>query len=176
VGCNVKSQNLERRHLDESQRSIVAAKLADMQQGERTDLEQICSKLSLADAAEELKVGRGSVVSAKKVLTDGAVELVEAVEQGAIPVSTAAQWEAEQVERRRKADEARSVAMVGRPYAAKGESRLSLDKLPSQPLSAPEPSHRHVQAAVLRWRGAHTLRREKVAYQPIRHFLRLPSA
>ena len=37
------SANLHRRHLNESQRAMAAAKLANMRQGERTDLAQICA-------------------------------------------------------------------------------------------------------------------------------------
>jgi hypothetical protein len=40
----VMSKNLKRRHLDESQRAMVAAKLATMRQGERTDIPSIEGK------------------------------------------------------------------------------------------------------------------------------------
>src|SRR5262249_36300618 len=51
------SLNLERRHLNESQRAMVAAKLATMGQGARTDLAQICA-MSQSDAAERTNVSR----------------------------------------------------------------------------------------------------------------------
>ncbi len=51
------------------------------QQGERTDIEQICSKsVSLADAAEKLNVSRGTAEYARKVLTSGEPALIHAVE------------------------------------------------------------------------------------------------
>ena len=63
----VVSMNLRRRHLDESQRTMVAAKLATMRQGARTDLSPI-GEMSQAKAAEELlNVGKRSVERAADV-------------------------------------------------------------------------------------------------------------
>ena len=64
----VLSMNLQRRHLDESQRAMIAARLATMRQGERTDLVDISTKLSQAQAAGLVHVSRETVVAAKKVL------------------------------------------------------------------------------------------------------------
>lgn len=103
----VVSLNLRRRHLTESQRATVAARIATMRQGERTDLAQIQARsgasalidppqspaavhVSQADAAKMLNVSRASVQSARKVLDRGVPELVEQVERGEIAVSTAA--------------------------------------------------------------------------------------
>jgi hypothetical protein len=61
------SLNLKRRHLNESQRAVIASKLANMRQGERTDLVQICTRLSLEQAAELLNVGRRTVAQVKAV-------------------------------------------------------------------------------------------------------------
>jgi phage N-6-adenine-methyltransferase len=86
------SLNLKRRHLNESQRAMVAAKLANMRQGERTDIEPSANlqKVSQGEAADLLNVGTRSVASAKKVEEKGSPELVAAVEEGKISVSTAA--------------------------------------------------------------------------------------
>ena len=46
---------------------MIAAKLANMRQGERTDLGSIDPKLSLEQAAELLNVGRKTVVRVKAV-------------------------------------------------------------------------------------------------------------
>ena len=85
----VLSMNLQRRHLDESQRAMIAARLATMRQGERTDLVEISTKLSQEQAAGLVHVSRETVVAAKKVLQDGAPELAQAVEAGTLTVSAA---------------------------------------------------------------------------------------
>jgi ParB-like nuclease family protein len=53
------SLNLKRRHLDTSQRAMIAAKIANMRQGARTDLQPSANlpELSQSQAAEMLNVG-----------------------------------------------------------------------------------------------------------------------
>jgi hypothetical protein len=60
---------------------MVAAKLANMRQGARTDLASI-EATSQSDAAEMLNVSRAGVQRAREVLDKGAPELVQAVERG----------------------------------------------------------------------------------------------
>jgi ParB-like chromosome segregation protein Spo0J len=107
----VVSLNLHRRHLNESQRAMVAARLANMRQGARTDLVENSTKsaavpgsspsaqhatevlgveISQAQAAELLNVSRQSVNTARKVHDQGVPELVEKVTAGALSVSAAA--------------------------------------------------------------------------------------
>lgn len=84
------SMNLRRRHLDASQRAMVAAELANMRQGERTDLKPApVQKVSRKAAAAALHVSERSVASAAVVRDQGAPELVKTVEAGDIPVKTA---------------------------------------------------------------------------------------
>lgn len=85
----VLARNLHRRHLDESQRALVAGRIATMRQGARTDLAQICAK-SQAEAAERLGVSRRSVQSAAAVLGAGIPELQRAIERREASVSAAA--------------------------------------------------------------------------------------
>jgi hypothetical protein len=89
----VLSKNLHRRHLSESQRAMVAAKLANMPSGTRTDLEPRANlhEVSADEAAEKLNVSPRSVKTAKSVQRDGAPELIEAVETGEVAVSAAAE-------------------------------------------------------------------------------------
>ena len=83
------SANLRRRHLDESQRALVAAKIATLRQGARTDLASIEAK-SQSAAADLLNVSRSSVQRAREVIDRGAPNIVSAVERGEVSVSAAA--------------------------------------------------------------------------------------
>ena len=78
--------------LSESQRAMVAGKIANMKSGTRTDLEPSANlhEVSRAKAAEQLNVSERSVAAAKKVQSQGVDELIDRVEQGVISVSTAA--------------------------------------------------------------------------------------
>jgi N6-adenosine-specific RNA methylase IME4 len=85
------SKNVHRRQLNESQRAMVAANLANMRQGERTDLPSIEGKsISQTDAAMLLNVSHASVERAKTVQRDAVLEIVKAVEQGQLAVSLGA--------------------------------------------------------------------------------------
>src|SRR5262249_54845849 len=88
----VVSANLRRRHLKESQRAVVAAKLATLQDGQRKSASPIGEgALSQAEAADLLNVAKRSVERAREVLDQGAPELVQAVERGDVSVSAAAE-------------------------------------------------------------------------------------
>ncbi|MDQ5907481.1 MAG: hypothetical protein QG590_1966 [Pseudomonadota bacterium] len=86
------SLNLHRRHLDESQRGIVAAKIANLSDGQRADRSANLptSPVTQADAAALLNVSERTVRSARRVVESGAPELLEAVESGQVSVSAAA--------------------------------------------------------------------------------------
>tara|TARA_R110002126_G_scaffold77229_2_gene192650 strand:- start:1286 stop:2425 length:1140 start_codon:yes stop_codon:yes gene_type:complete len=86
----VVSQNLRRRQLNESQRAMVAASIANMKEGRQESNAQICA-VSQTEAAEMLNVSRRAVQSAKKVKEQGVPKLVQKVKEGTLAVSTAAE-------------------------------------------------------------------------------------
>jgi len=89
------SKNLARRHLNESQRSMVGAKLSNMKVGgdRRSDHSANLQndKVSQSAAAHRVSVSTRSVASARKVIDEGIPELSDAVEHDEIPVSVAAE-------------------------------------------------------------------------------------
>jgi hypothetical protein len=101
------SSNLKRRQLNESQRALIATRLATLARGqhqaagenaERSGPPEAqirkCADLDLAitqaAAAAALNISTRSVQFARVVLDHGGPELMRAVEQGALPVSAAA--------------------------------------------------------------------------------------
>ena len=89
----VVSLNLHRRHLTESQRASVAAKLANMTVGGKETNSanlQNCAQVSQSDAAKMLNVSTRSVSDAAKVIHNAAPELVKAMDEGRASVSAAA--------------------------------------------------------------------------------------
>lgn len=94
------SLNLKRRHLTESQRAMVATRLAKLEKGRPVednsanlrifDGDQPAPKVTQSDAARMLNVSERSIQTARKVQEHGAPELVEAVETGKVSVSAAA--------------------------------------------------------------------------------------
>ena len=91
----VVSLNLHRRHLDESQRAMVAAEIANLSHGGDRTSEQTANlqleAVSRKQAADMLNVSERSVNTAKKVQKDAAPELVDQVKHGNVSVSAAAE-------------------------------------------------------------------------------------
>jgi hypothetical protein len=84
------SHNLHRRHLTTSQRAMVAAKLAKLREGRPSKETPSNDGVSIAQAAKTLSVGTATVERAKQVQDHGDESVKQAVEQGKLPVSTAA--------------------------------------------------------------------------------------
>lgn len=92
----VLSANLHRRHLGETEREAIAAKIANLERGGDRKSEQIkpqnCGLISTSDAAEQLNVNPRNVENAKAAIKGGCAALVESLEAGEIPSSTAAKF------------------------------------------------------------------------------------
>lgn len=88
------AMNLSRRHLSESERAMIAAKIATLRNGQHKQAGPIgpaaAEKKSIDDAAQLLNVSSRSVKRAKKVQESGTPELVKAVDQRQVSVSAAA--------------------------------------------------------------------------------------
>ena len=83
--------NKSRRHLSEGQKAMLAIEVANMRQGERTDLASPEAKLvSQAEAADRVGVSRSSVQPAAIVKAAAIPAIVDAVRQGQLPVKLAA--------------------------------------------------------------------------------------
>lgn len=86
------AMNLARRHLDEAQRAMCAARVANMRQGARMDLQpsanwqKVCPQ---AKAAEQFNVSVRSLARARKIQENAAPELIEAVDGGKVSLNAA---------------------------------------------------------------------------------------
>jgi hypothetical protein len=84
----VVSLNLHRRHLSESQRAMVAAKIATLQLGNNQHASNEAP--TQTEAAKLLNVSRSNVQRARKVIASGNERIIAAVDKGALAVSKAA--------------------------------------------------------------------------------------
>jgi ParB-like chromosome segregation protein Spo0J len=84
----VLSANLHRRHLNESQRAMVAANLSNLVLGAN---QYTKAGLSAKEASALLKVGTASIERAKAILKSGDPELIKDVTKGKVSVAAAAQ-------------------------------------------------------------------------------------
>ena len=134
----VLDKNLNRRHLTISQRAMVAAKLANLKDGQTKAGTQICVPVSQEDAAERLKVSQRSVQSATKVKDDAIPEVIQAVERGDVTVSLAAEIaELLQAEQRKVVakgttaikTKAKELRTYKRPVVKKNETKVALSTL-----------------------------------------------
>lgn len=117
------SRNLARRHLNESQRAMVAADLSRLRQGTRTDLPSVRARMDLSAACAHLSdhdnlspggersqaeraalvhVGKRTVERAEVVVDRAVPEVAAAVRRGVLPVSTAAELADLPAERQRE--------------------------------------------------------------------------
>jgi len=107
------SLNLKRRHLNESQRAVIAAKLANMRQGERTDLKPSANlqKVSQETAANLLNVSPRLIATVKAIERE-APELVEKIERGEMTAHEAEKKVKEKEREQRRAELVRAAEQV----------------------------------------------------------------
>lgn len=105
----VVSKNLHRRQLTESQRGMIAARLANMKAGDNQYSDEVAQRCATSQPviAETFDVSRRTVQQATKVIDAGAASLVKAVETGAVTVNDAAK-----IVDLPKAQQAKAVAAV----------------------------------------------------------------
>ena len=132
----VATVNLHRRHLSDEQRGIIAAQLATMRQGARTDLSPIGER-SQARAAELLKVSKRRVERSHEVIEKGVPDLVDAVKGGEVKVSAAAEF----AKAPPPLDQARLIVEHGSPAAAlKAMVKAAADRAEkAMPRKVPDP-------------------------------------
>lgn len=115
------STNLKRRHLTIGQKSLIAAAIANMKSGERTDLEPKPNlaevKISIEQAARIMGVSTGSVKAAKEV-KDNYPDRVKEIEEGKIAVSAVVKEEKTKQNKIRKQE-----------YAEKGKELIIKNEL-----------------------------------------------
>jgi len=138
------SKNLKRRHLNESQRAMVAARLANLP-AHRPAAQDKSANLptSQPTAAHKLNVSDRLVRSAKAVQDHGGPELVRAVDQGKLAVSVAAQAarldpaEQRKVVEKAEAGNANAARTVIKQAAREVRERALADKITAGNLALP---------------------------------------
>lgn len=107
--ARVVSENIRRRHLDESQRAMASERLSKI------------GILSRTEAAEVLNVSKSSVYSAAVVLKKGSEELQAAVDSGVLSVSVAAEIATLPKDEQKKVVKQAKAVVVGKAKAVKAE-------------------------------------------------------
>jgi hypothetical protein len=141
----VASANLRRRHLDESQRAMIAATLANIRMGRPAEV-HLGDAVSQTKAASLLKVSRPSVQRARVVREQGVPDLVAAVKKGDVKVKPAAEF----AQATPPLDQARLIAEHGSPAAAvqatvKAKADRAMSKMP-RPGANPKPAADRAEA------------------------------
>jgi N6-adenosine-specific RNA methylase IME4 len=128
------AKNLKRRHLNESQRAMAAAKLATLGEGRPSKETASIKAVSQANAADLLNIGRSAIQQAKKVRTKGTKALIKAVEDGKIAVSVAAKLaELPQKVQAKAVDDPTKAAHIAKKEAREGREAELAGKIAALP-------------------------------------------
>ncbi|MEH2705205.1 MT-A70 family methyltransferase [Bradyrhizobium elkanii] len=95
----VLSKNLNRRHLTDDDRRIVAAKLVSLRQGRPSEKTSHIANISREQAAAVMSTDVAGIDRARSVLAHAVPEIVDAVEHGKVSVAAAAEIAAQPTER-----------------------------------------------------------------------------
>lgn len=140
------SKNLHRRHLTEAQRAMVAAEIATAQHGgsrpgsgrktqdssgNKNQAANLPLEKTQGEAAEMLNVSERAVRDAVKVKEEAEPEIVEAVKEGKLPVSTAAK-----VAKLSKKKQEKIAAAADPAKAAREEVKKAKEEPPADSLEA----------------------------------------
>lgn len=140
------ARNLARRHLSESQRGLIAAKLASLTPGRPKKTEEKTPPrggVSRAAAAAQLGIGTTTVDRAAKVLREADPKVVEAIEAGHLSVAGATKIARREpvVQRRIVEDVEREAGRTGKEvdggkvsvFIAKAERRQTAQRIEAEP-------------------------------------------
>lgn len=125
----VMSKNLHRRHLNETQRATIAAKLSNVSPGDVSRHKHKTGvQITLAQAAELMNVSRGTVAEAKTVLTRGTADEIASIENGTAAATTIAR----RIRRltspvARKKEEAAHVSTKGKNPARLQQQQINIE-------------------------------------------------
>ncbi len=141
----VVSHNLQRRHLTDSQRAMIAARLAQRKPGYRTailegqmgDITHL--PLTIQEATDLLGVAESSVKKAKQVIRDGTESLQDLASEGGTPVTTAARVATELPPEEQDAYVAKVRAGADPVRAAPPDLQQRSRNPPKPRLAAPQP-------------------------------------
>lgn len=109
----VVSLNLQRRHLTEAERSMLAAKLSKMPRGRPSGENPPIGGITTAEAAAMMNTSVRGVERARAVQDSGADELIAAVDAGKVSVSAAAEVAKLPIDEQKSVVEAGEVAIKG---------------------------------------------------------------
>lgn len=125
LAAYVVSKNLHRRHLNESQRGLIAAKLANMKHGVDRKSENIKGSkeplVAVKAAADLLNVSPPTVKRGKTVIAKGTPEEIKGVEAGTLSVASVAK----QIRSGMTADQRREAREEKRPKPKKKKRRAA---------------------------------------------------
>ena len=86
----VLARNLHRRHLNESQRAMIAARIATIPHGGVRQVGNAAEGTTQGEAAQRLRVSKRSTTKAKLVISDGTPEQIAAIDEGRSTISAIA--------------------------------------------------------------------------------------